>query len=99
MSHVQFATRDASPWVPHYIMAIDQAKCIGCGRCFKVCGQGVLKLMGLNEDDELVDPFDEEQEIERKVMTVDAAGNCIGCAACVRVCAPRCHTYAPADAA
>jgi Nif-specific ferredoxin III len=33
---------------------IDPEKCIGCGRCYKVCGREVMTLKGLNEDGELV---------------------------------------------
>ena len=29
-------------WTPHFIQNINSATCIGCGRCFKVCGQNVL---------------------------------------------------------
>jgi len=86
------ATRDGRKWMPAYLEAIDQKTCIGCGRCFKVCGQAVLALMGVNEDDALVDLDDDE--IERKVMTAADAGNCIGCKACSRVCPKNCHSYA-----
>ena len=99
MSQVQFATRDGSPWTPQYLTGIDQETCIGCGRCYKVCVQGVLKLMGVNEDGELVDPFDEDEEIERKVMTVEAAGNCVGCTACAQVCVKTCPSHAPEELA
>ncbi|AEH07972.1 MULTISPECIES: ferredoxin III, nif-specific [Protofrankia] len=99
MSHVKFATRDGTPWVPQYIVALDGKKCIGCGRCYKVCAQGVLRLMGVNDEGELVDPFDDDEDIERKIMIIDAAGQCIGCNACIRVCGPRCQTYAPAEVA
>ena len=49
-----FSTRDGTPWEPSYIVAIDGEKCIGCGRCYKVCSRDVMHLMGVNEDDELV---------------------------------------------
>ncbi|WP_235656474.1 4Fe-4S binding protein, partial [Fischerella thermalis] len=28
---------------------IDEHKCIGCGRCFKICGHDVLLLRAMNE--------------------------------------------------
>ncbi|CAA7615283.1 ferredoxin III, nif-specific [Magnetospirillum sp. UT-4] len=87
MSFVTFTTRNGTPWTPKYLTAIDQELCIGCGRCYKVCTMGVLKLMGTNEDGDMCDPFDDDDgEIERKVMTIDNAGNCIGCSSCNAVC-------------
>jgi len=35
---------DGRSWIPKFVREIDQQKCIGCGRCFKVCGRDVLKL-------------------------------------------------------
>ncbi len=90
-----FITRDGSPWTPLYLEAIDDEKCIGCGRCFKVCGHGVLELMGINDEGEMVDPFDDDEDIERKVMTVANPGNCIGCNACGQVCGNDCQTHIP----
>lgn len=96
-----FFTRDGTPWDPSYLEAIDGEKCIGCGRCFKVCGRGVMQLMGVDEDDELVacnDDEDEDTEFERKIMVVTNAGACIGCGACARVCAKNCQTHVKAVA-
>lgn len=86
MSFVTFATRDGKPWTPKYITAIDHELCIGCGRCYKVCTMAVLKLMGIDEDGEMCDPFDDDVEVERKVMVIDQAGDCIGCSSCHAVC-------------
>ncbi len=92
-----FLTRDGRTWVPEYLVAIDAGKCIGCGRCFKVCGRGVMTLKGMTEDGELldIDPDmdDDDEEFERKVMTLADAGNCIGCGACSRVCAKGCQAH------
>jgi Nif-specific ferredoxin III len=76
--------------------AIDREKCIGCGRCFKVCGRDVLVLMGVDEDGELVAlEAGEDEEIEKKVMAVARAEDCIGCEACARICPKKCHSHAP----
>lgn len=84
MTHIAPITRDGRPWTPRFIAAIDHELCIGCGRCFKVCGFGVLNLIGLDEDGAVVAADDDEAE--RKVMTIADGGACIGCSACARVC-------------
>lgn len=84
MAQVQAFTRDGTPWTPLYLDAINPQKCIGCGRCQKVCGHDVLGMQGLSEDGEVV-PIDDE-EMERLVAVVVNKGNCIGCNACARVC-------------
>lgn len=94
---MQAFSRDGRAWQPDYLLSIDPKACIGCGRCFKVCGRGVMALKGLSEDGELVDP--DEDDIERKVMAVDDAGACIGCGACARVCPKNCQTHGPAPIA
>jgi len=88
-------TRDGRAWSPSYLTGIDMDTCIGCGRCYKVCGQSVMTLMGIDENGELVD-LDSDDEIERKVMSVVDAGACIGCGACGRVCAKNCQMRVPA---
>ncbi len=84
--------RDGTPWRPLYVEAIDPDVCIGCGRCFKVCVHGVLMLIGLDEDDTVVAADDDEAE--RRVMTLAEKGRCIGCAACRQVCGSKALTLA-----
>jgi Nif-specific ferredoxin III len=79
-------------WTPQFVSEINQDKCIGCGRCFKACGRDVLILKALNEDGEFVEDEDDE-EIERKVMTIITPENCIGCQACSRVCPKNCYNH------
>ncbi|MBL1176261.1 ferredoxin III, nif-specific [Pantanalinema sp. GBBB05] len=79
-------------WIPQFVANIDLTKCIGCGRCFKVCGRDVLHLRALNEEGEFVEDEDDE-EIERKVMTIVDQAKCIGCQACSRVCPKNCYTH------
>lgn len=81
-------------WTPAFVEAIDQNKCIGCGRCFKVCTRQVLQLRGVNEDGEFVDE-DDEDEYEKKVMTIAQEHLCIGCQACATVCSRKCISHAP----
>lgn len=87
-------------WTPNFVQKIDEGKCIGCGRCFRVCPRGVLELVGLNEDGERVsvDPDDDDaEEYEKKVMTIAHRELCIGCTACSRICPKKCYTHAPAE--
>ncbi|MBI1865929.1 MAG: ferredoxin III, nif-specific [Nitrospirae bacterium] len=89
-------TRGGRTWAPRFVQAIDREKCIGCGRCFKVCGRDVLALMGVDEDGELVAlDAGEDEEIEKKVMAVARAEDCIGCEACARICPKKCYSHAP----
>ncbi|HLP40696.1 MAG TPA: ferredoxin III, nif-specific [Fibrobacteria bacterium] len=88
---------DGRSWIPKFVQAIDQEKCIGCGRCFKVCGRDVLQLAGLDEDGVLI-PLagedDADDEYEKKVMTIANAFNCVGCEACMKICPKKCYTHA-----
>ena len=90
-------TRDGRAWEPAYLLAIDETVCIGCGRCYKVCGRGVMTLKGMTDEGEFVDADDDDDEIERKVMRLQDAGACIGCGACARVCPTNCQTHGAAN--
>ena len=98
-----FKTRDGSPYTPLYLTDINAATCIGCGRCFKVCPQGVMALYGVNDEGEILgivtddDDDDFDGDLNRKIMKVENAGACIGCNACARVCPKNCQTHVPAD--
>ncbi len=91
---MQSVTRDGRPWQPSYLLDIDPDTCIGCGRCFKVCGRSVMDLKGITEDGDLVD-LDGDDEVERKIMTVANPGACIGCGACARVCPKGSQSHTP----
>jgi Nif-specific ferredoxin III len=87
-------------WTPKFVKQINEEKCIGCGRCFKVCARDVLELVGLNEEGERihVDPDDDEdEEYEKKVMTIAKQENCIGCEACSKICPKKCYTHVAAE--
>ncbi len=85
-------TRGGEPWTPQFIEAIDEQKCIGCGRCFKVCSRNVFDLIEKEEIGE-EDDYDEMM----MVMTLKDQMDCIGCMSCAKVCPKNCQTFtAPA---
>ncbi len=88
-----FTTRDGTPWEPSYLTEIKGEKCIGCGRCYKVCPRDVLDLIDRGEDMEMEDE-DYDEDDTASVMTLKNAGDCIGCGACGRVCPKGCYSYA-----
>ncbi len=100
MSHFSVTMPSGKTWEPHFVQNINEDTCIGCGRCFKVCPRGVLELVGLNEDGDRVsiDDEDEDEEYEKKVMTIAHQELCIGCTACSKICPKKCYTHAPASA-
>ena len=88
-------------WTPRFVHALDDKKCIGCARCVRVCAREVLELVGINEDGERVslDPDgDEDEEYEKRVMTIAHKENCVGCEACSKVCPKKCYTHATVEA-
>ena len=46
--HFQVTLPSGAQWTPTFVASLDEAKCIGCGRCFRVCPRGVLELVGLD---------------------------------------------------
>lgn len=88
-------------WVPQFVASINPEKCIGCGRCFKVCSRDVLALVGVDEDGKYIAvdiDDDDDEEYEKKVMTLAHPENCIGCEACSKICPKKCYTHRTADA-
>jgi Nif-specific ferredoxin III len=101
MSTFSIILPSGASWTPTFVQSINEEKCIGCGRCFRVCPRGVLELVGLNDEGEriAVDPDgDDEEEYEKKVMTIANQALCIGCTACSKICPKKCYTHAPAIA-
>ena len=45
--HFSVTLPSGATWTPTFVAELDEEKCIGCGRCFKVCPRGVLELVGL----------------------------------------------------
>lgn len=83
-------TKGGTEWTPQFAIELDQSKCIGCGRCYKVCPRDVFELVERDEDEIDEDMEDDDQ---MSVMTLKNALDCIGCGACARVCPKNCHTH------
>ena len=95
MSMITGVTRGGASWTPQFVLELDEKKCIGCGRCYKVCPRKVFDLVEREEDD-LDEDLDDDNMM---VMTLADAMDCIGCGACARVCPKNCHTHGPAAVA
>jgi Nif-specific ferredoxin III len=91
MGQITGLTRGGSEWLPEFVSALNQEKCIGCGRCFKVCPRNVLDLVERELDDD-----DDDEDDNMMVMSIANAADCIGCGSCGRVCPKDCYTYAAA---
>ncbi len=81
-------TRGGREWVPSFVVALDQTRCIGCGRCYKTCPREVFNLVDREGDDD-------NSEDTSKVMSLADALDCIGCTACAKVCPKSCLSHAP----
>lgn len=85
-------TRGGDTWVPEFVTELNAQKCIGCGRCYKVCPRDVFELVDRSEVLDNSDDLDDDDEM--KVMTIRNALDCIGCKSCSRVCPKQCHSHA-----
>ncbi|AWI77158.1 MAG: ferredoxin III, nif-specific [Betaproteobacteria bacterium HGW-Betaproteobacteria-13] len=88
MDPITGLTRGGTAWTPEFVLELDGKKCIGCGRCYKVCPRDVFDLV--ERDDDMDDDLDDDNMM---VMTLANALDCIGCGACSRVCPKDCHTH------
>jgi len=89
MDPITGITRGGTVYTPTFVTALNQATCIGCGRCYKVCPRDVFELLERDEDDAAYD----EDEDNAMVMSIANAPDCIGCGSCARVCPKQCHTH------
>jgi Nif-specific ferredoxin III len=105
MSVITGITRGGISWIPAFVTDLNQTRCIGCGRCFKVCPREVFELIDRDdldldelemEDSDSDDDFDEAPGM---VMSLKDLLDCIGCQACSRVCPKKCLSHEPQPAA
>lgn len=108
MTYVTGVTRGGQIYTPAFVESIDQAHCIGCGRCFKVCPRDVFDLIerdevegleALDMDDEDSDDDDGFSDDTAMVMSLKNALDCIGCGSCARICPKKCFTHSPQSVA
>lgn len=111
MSFITGITRGGEEYTPAFVMDINQAHCIGCGRCFKVCPRDVFDLIEREESVQLEadDPYDDDMDgygdddddgfsdDTAMVMSLKNSLDCIGCGACARICPKKCFTHEPLD--
>lgn len=94
--YISGQTAGGTAWTPAFVSNLNQANCIGCGRCYKVCPRDVLNLVereeALGEDFEEYEDLDEDNTM---VMSLANAEDCIGCEACSKVCPKKCFSHAP----
>ena len=102
MENIIGLTRGGTQWVPQFAIELDEEKCIGCGRCFKVCPRAVLEIVqraldvSAGDDDDDDDDGDMDgDDSDNSYMRLANAMDCIGCEACSRVCPKKCFTHAP----
>ena len=99
MSNITGITRGGTSWTPAFVIDLNQTRCIGCGRCFKVCPRDVFELIDrddLDLDMELDDADDDDfDEAPGMVMNLKDMQDCIGCQACSRVCPKQCLSHEP----
>ncbi len=88
-------TAGGTLWTPSFVKSINQTRCIGCGRCYKVCPRDVFDLVDradvLSENE--IDDYDDLDEDNAKVMSLANALDCIGCEACSKVCPKGCFSH------
>lgn len=93
--------------MPAFITDLNQAECIGCGRCFKVCSRDVFELVERDDaiadeddfdDDDFYGDDDDFSDDTSMVMSLKNIMDCIGCEACYRVCSKKCMSHAALEA-
>ncbi len=93
MSNITGMTQGGAIWEPQFIQSLADEKCIGCGRCYKVCSRDVFNLVEREVDDDDDDLYEDDEVM--MVMTISDGADCIGCGACAKVCPKNCQSFAP----
>lgn len=83
MKEITFLTFGGHTWTPKYVENPDIEKCLGCGRCIKICSQGCIALT----------QYIDEDDSERFIASIKNKEACIGCQACGKACVRGCYTF------
>ena len=51
MAYVTGLTRGKKEWTPRFVKKMDPERCIGCGRCIKICAHDVLAPAEVDEEE------------------------------------------------
>jgi Nif-specific ferredoxin III len=84
MAYVTGVTRGKKEWTPRFVTSIDSGRCIGCGRCIKICAHAVLAPAEVDEE-----------ESAKMFARVENPDDCIGCEACGRTCRKGAFSFEP----
>jgi Nif-specific ferredoxin III len=84
MAYITGTTRGKKKYTPRFVKAVDDEKCIGCGRCMKICARGVLAPKEVDEEDSA-----------KMFAAVANPDDCIGCEACGRTCKKDAFSFEP----
>ena len=84
MTFVTGLTRGGREWTPRFVKTIDPDRCIGCGRCIRICARAVLAPAEVDEEDSA-----------KMFATVANPDDCIGCEACGRTCRKAAFAFEP----
>jgi Nif-specific ferredoxin III len=87
MAYITGLTRGKREWTPRFVKSVDDEKCIGCGRCMKICAHGVLAPREIDEEDSA-----------RLYASIARPDDCIGCEACGRTCSKKAFGFEEAVA-
>ncbi|MEI6896316.1 MAG: ferredoxin III, nif-specific [Psychromonas sp.] len=87
MQTITGLTKSGTSWTPQFVESLDQASCIGCGRCYNVCTRDVFAPEEIDVEDDDEGDYDDDV---RLVMALANADNCIGCGACDKACSKGC---------
>ncbi len=70
-SYYKAETKAGEKWTPFFIEYVDPEKCLGCGKCVKVCSRGVYEMREANG---------------QNIAVPVNAGNCVGDGSCHMAC-------------